>query len=420
MERREIEHDRAEKEQTESTNVDDQENSSIILTHMPQIMVSEDPIIVSAGPSVTPLNIEFSVNKETQPEPNSPSRYTATEPVVPVSEEVFGSSQSEGMSPESRLSNVLLTTGITALTSLNVDDTKEPVSSTSVQPIAEGTTDATQGFPKYVDSQLFATESQEGVSLGHSPSSYINTEEMLATNPRPEKFETDTDQRTTSFPDAESTADTEPASLLSDGEKPSQMTADNTQATATEHLPEYTLSIESETDSLLGAPEVTVSDSTAVPAASVLSNEWDDTKLERVSQIRTPQLRDNTETQERIEPSQTAHVSPYRTEGDQPWTEAEGGTHMGMTLLLSKGDETSPAFTHPSSFTPTSLMEDTKASIVSVFQSTGGSMESTKENGARFFTETTVSMSEHESEAYQLLKGKRKKKEESSPEFGIF
>ncbi|XP_054386650.2 armadillo-like helical domain-containing protein 4 isoform X3 [Pongo abelii] len=422
IERREIAHVHAEKGQSDKMNTDDLENSSITSKQTPQLVVSEDPMMVSAGPSATTLNKAFSINKETQSgqaglmQTEHPGVSTATESGVPSVEEVFGSSQPERISPESGLAKAMLTIAITVTPSLTIDEKEELLTSTNFQPIVEETTETTKGFLKYMDNQSFATESQEGVGLGHSPSSYVNTKEMLTTNPKTEKFEADTDHRATSFPGAESTAGTEPGGLTPDKEKPSQMTADNTQAAATKQpleTSEDTLSVEPETDSLLDAPEVTVSVSTAVPAASALSDEWDDTKLESVSQIRTPKLGDNEETQVRTEMSQTAQVSHEGVEGGQPWTEAaelalglpEGEAHMGTALLIAHGNERSPAFTDQSSFTPTSLIEDMEVSIVNLLQSTGdfNFTESTKENDALFFLETTVSVSEYESEADQLL-----------------
>ncbi|XP_021796952.2 armadillo-like helical domain-containing protein 4 isoform X3 [Papio anubis] len=420
IERREIAHVHAEKGQSDKMNTDDLENSSITSKQTPQLVVSEDPMMVSAGPSATSLNKAFSINKETQPgrtglmQTERPGVSSATESAVPAVEEVFGSSQPERIPPESGLSKAMLTMAITATASLTIDGKEELLTSTNFQPIVEEITETTKGFLKYMDNQSLATESQEGAGLGHSPSSYVNTKEMLTTNLRTEKFEADTDHRTTYFPSAESTAGTEPGSLTPDKEKPSQMTADNTQAAATKQplaTSEYTLSVERETDSLLGAPEVTVSVSAAVPAVSASSDEWDDTKLESVSRIRTPKLGDNEETQVRTEMSQTAQVNHEGMEGGQPWTEAaevalelpEGETHTGTALLIVHGNERSPAFTDQISFTPTSLMEDMKVSIVNLLQSTGDFTESTKENNALFFLETTVSVSEYESEADQLL-----------------
>uniref|UniRef100_A0A8D2CLL8 Armadillo like helical domain containing 4 n=1 Tax=Sciurus vulgaris TaxID=55149 RepID=A0A8D2CLL8_SCIVU len=412
MERRESVHIGAEKWQSERMNTDDLENTSITPKQTPQLVFSEeDPMVVSAGVSAVPLNEVLLFNKETHPtgagvqQSNSPGLSTATEPVVPAGDQVLGSSQPERMPPESRLSKTMLTSPITGTASLNTDE-EEPFSSTVIQPVAEGTTEATPGFLKYVNHQLFATESQEGVSLGHSPPSLKNTEEMLTTSPRTGRFEADLDQRTTSFPSAE------PGSLLLDGEKLLQKTADNTQATATKHLlvtSEYALSVGPETDSLLGVPEVTESVSRAVPAASVLSEEWDDTKLESVSQIRTPMLGDNTETQVRMEPLQIE--SHEGTEEGRPLTEAaavapglpERETHRGTALLIVQGDEKSPAFTDQNPFTPMGLMEDSEVFSVHAFQSAEGFAESTKENSAMFLSETTVSISEYESEEYQLL-----------------
>lgn len=435
MGRREIAHGLAETGQPERMNTDDPENDSVTSKCTPQLVVSEDPMIVLAGPSATSLNKVFPINKEAHPvgtglmQPNSPDIYTGTEPVIPAEEEVFGSSQPERVSPESRLSKAMLTNPTAATAPLNMDEKEELFSSTLIQPIAEETTEATLGFLKPVDHQLFATESQERVSLGHFPSSDVNTKEMLTTNPRTEKFEADAEHRATFFPGAEPSAGMAPGSPMPDREKSLQMTADRTQTTATKHwltTSEYTLSVEPETDRLLGAPGVTVSVSTAVPAASVISDEWDDTKLESVSQIKIPKLGDNMETQVGMETSQTARVTDNDAmegmEEGEPLTEVadmalglpEGETHVGTALLMAPGEERSSAFTDQSSFTPTSLMEDMKVSVVTLFQDTADFMESTKENDAMFFIETTVSISEYESEAHQLLghtlKGKRKKK----------
>ncbi|KAM5337530.1 armadillo-like helical domain-containing protein 4 isoform 1-T2 [Glossophaga mutica] len=408
----------------EKINVDDLENNSITSKGTFQPVVSEDPTIVLAGPSVLPLSKVFTVNKETPSistgfmQPNSLGIDAATEPVVRAGEEAFGSSQLERMPPETLLSKAMVTNPIMATAPQSIDEKEEPFGSSNIQPIVEGTTKAAQGFLKYVDNQLFTTESQGSISLGYSSLSYVNTNKILTTDPRIETSEADTDSRKTSFLGAVPVAGTEPGSLMSDREKPSQMTADNTQATATRHglaISEYALSVEPETDSLLGAPEVTLSVGTAVPAASALSDEWDDTKLESVSQIKTPKLGDSTETQMGMGTSPTAQVTDSGMEGmerEEPLTEAahtglglpEGETHAGTALLTARGDGRSSAFMDQVSFTPTSPMEDTKASAVNLFQNTADFMESTKENSAVFFLEATVSISEQESEAHQPLR----------------
>lgn len=433
----EIARGHAETGQLERMNTDDPENDSITSKCTPQLVVSEEPMIALVEPSATSLNKVFPINKEAHPigagltQPNSPRIYSATESVVPVEEEVFGSSQPEGVSPASPLFKALLTNPTAATAPPNTDEKEEPFSRTIIQPTVEGTTEATQGFLKHVDHQLFATESQESVSLGHLPSSDVNTKEMLTTNSRTEKFEADPEHMATFFPGAEPTAGMVPGSPMPDREKPLQMTADHTQTTATKHwltTSEDTLGVEPETDRLLGAPGVTVSVSTAVPATSVISDEWDDTKLESVSQINVPRLGDNIETQVVMETSQTALVpdndAMEGVEEGEHLTEVagvalglpEGEAHMGTALLRAHGEERSSAFTDQSSFTPTSLMEDMKVSVVNLFQDTADFMETTKENDAMFFIETTVSISEYESEAHQLLgntlKGKRKKERE--------
>ncbi|XP_036910285.1 armadillo-like helical domain-containing protein 4 [Sturnira hondurensis] len=429
MERREATRVNEKGVPSEKINVNDLENDSITSKGTFQPVVSEDPVIVLAGPSAVPLGKASTTNKDTPSagagllQPNSLGIEATTEPVVRAGEEAFGSSQLERMPPETLLSKAMVTNPVTATASRNIDE-EEPFGSTNIQPIVEGTTKATRGFLKYVDSQLFTTASQGSISLGYSSSSYVNTNQKLTADPRTEKFEADTDPRTTSFPGAEPVAGTEPGSRTSDREKPSQMTADNTQATATRHglaISEYTLSVKLETDSLPGAPEVTVSVSTAVPAASAPSDEWDDTKLESVSQIKTPKLGDRTEPQMGMGRSPTAQVTDSGVEGmegvegverDEPLTEAahtglglpEGETHKGTTLLTAQGDGRPSTFTGHVSFTPTSPMEDTKASAVNLFPNTADFVESTKEHSAMFFLETTVAISERESEAHQPLR----------------
>ncbi|XP_004370954.1 armadillo-like helical domain-containing protein 4 isoform X2 [Trichechus manatus latirostris] len=418
MERREIAHIHTEERRSERMDIEDLENNSKTSKQMPQLVVSEDAMVVSKGPSAASLNKVLPINEGIHPvgmrptQPNGPGVYTPTESVVPAGEELFGSSQPERMSPESKLSKAMLATTVTATAPLDIDEKEEIFSSTNILPIVEGTTEA--GFLKYLDGQLFATETQEEVNLDHSPLSYVNTKEMLTTNLRTEKFEAATERRATSLPGTEPTAGTEPESLTLDRERPSQTTADNTQATATKHLlatSEDALNVEPETDSLPGAPEVTASVRTAVPTTFVLSDEWDDTKLESVSQIRVPNLGDNTETQVRMKTSQIAQVTHDGMEGAEPLTGAadtalrlpEGETHTGTALLMAHGDERSAAFTDQSSFTPMSPMEDVKVSVVNLFQNTASFTGSTMEKDAMFSLETTVSISGYESEAYQPL-----------------
>ncbi|XP_053459536.1 armadillo-like helical domain-containing protein 4 [Nycticebus coucang] len=409
-ERSEIAYVPAEEGQFEKMNADDLENSSITSKQVPHMVVSEGPL-PSAGPSAVPSSQVFLINKETPPGGAGLLPYAATAPAGPAGEDVFGSSQPERMSPEIRPFKAVFTTAVAATASLHSDGKEEGRRRTSMQPTAEGATEATLS---HVDDQLFATESQEGVSLGHSSSSHVNAKEMLTAWLRPEESEASPDHRKTSFPGTGSTAGPEPESLTPDKEKLVQMTADDTQVTSTRQsfmTSEHTLSVQPETDSLLGAPQVTLSVSTAVSTAIVLSDEWDDTKLKSVGQIKTSKLGDSAGAQVRVEMSPTAQARHEGLEGGWPPTEAahvalglaRGEAHMGTVLVTAQGDELSPAFTHQSSFPPTSLMEDTTVSVVNLFQSTGDFTESIKEKDAGSSLETTVSISEYESEAYQLL-----------------
>uniref|UniRef100_A0A8C5KUH6 Armadillo-like helical domain containing 4 n=1 Tax=Jaculus jaculus TaxID=51337 RepID=A0A8C5KUH6_JACJA len=405
VESRETAHAYAGKGPSERSNAEDAASSSVAPKQTPQQMFSEDPLVLSTGPTVMPLANAFSTSEESHltgarfSQPSGPGLHAAMEPAGTSNEEVPASSQPERLSPERRYSKAMLTLAVSAPPP-NPDE-EGPFSSSSIQPLAEGTTAATQGFLEYVDDQVFATGSQEGVSLGHSPSSYLNTKETE---------ETDVEAaQSTPFPGVDPMADTEP-----DGVQPSQLTADIDQATIAKHLlatSEYSLSVEPETGSRLGTPEAIVSVSTAVPAASGVSDEWDDTKLQSESWIRSPGPGDTPETQVRGEPPTTTHESLEGTKGGLSATETsevapglhEGETHVGMALLVTQGGDSSPTFTHQSSFTPTSLMEDTEVSTASLLQSAGASAASTHDDRATFFSETTAPVSEYEADEYQSL-----------------
>lgn len=317
-------HAYAQTEQSQMMDTGDGENVSSAPEHMPQQTSSEASMILSAGPSVMPLNKVFSINKEHHLpgagllNPNIPDLQSSTEPVVSASEQGHGPSQLEGMSSEQRLSKTLSIIAVSSPPSLHPHQ-EGPQSSSSTQPTVEGITVVTRDFLKYVYNQLFATESQEAVSLENTPSSYINSKEMLTASPRTEKAETDAAKRTTAFRGVNSTADRE-----RDGERPSEESDDNAQTTATTYLettPEDVLNIDPRADSLVGDLKVTVSVSTAVPVSSVSRDEWDDPKLESVSQASTTHSGDRAETRVRTEPPHGAHESFEGTEGSPTSTE---------------------------------------------------------------------------------------------------
>ncbi|XP_041489917.1 armadillo-like helical domain-containing protein 4 [Microtus oregoni] len=338
VEKREMAHAYAQTEQSWKMETGEEENISSAPEHMSQQTSFEAPMVLSVGPSVMPLNKVFSVNKEHHRpgagllNPNIPDLQSSTEPAVSAaSEQGHGPSQLEGKSSEQRLPKALSIIAVSSPASLNPHQ-EGPQSSSSTQPIVEGITVVTRDFLKYVDNQLFATESQEAVSLGHTPSSYINTKEMLAASPRTEKADADAAKRTTAFPGVDSTADTE-----HDGERPSEESDDNVQTTATTYLettPKDALNIDPSTESLLGDLKVTVSVSTAVPVSSVPSDEWDDTKFESVSQARTTDSGDHAEIRVRTEPPHGAQESFEGTEGSPTYITQE------MTMATQEPDPT--------------------------------------------------------------------------------
>ncbi|XP_006891826.1 PREDICTED: uncharacterized protein C14orf37 homolog [Elephantulus edwardii] len=410
MERREIAHLHGEKRQSESMNKEDLDNSSQTTKQMLQLMVSEEPVVVSEGPLVTLLASLSPINEGARPveakatQPSGPAVHTPTEPMVTTGEASRGSSQPERTSSETTLSKAVLAVTVTAVASLNTD-------AKGILPIEEVAPEATQSFLKYLDGQLLAPENQEEVSLGYSSSSSENTTEILTPNLRIEDVRVATDHRTTFLPGMEPTAGTGSESLTPDRSRTPQITADKTQTSATKHwlvTSEDVLSVGSETDSLPGTPEVTATVNTAIPTTSVLSDEWDDTKLDRISQIRTLNFGDSTEAQEKLKTSQVTHDG---VEGTEPSTGAadrapglpEGETHTGTARLIAHEDERSAILTDQSSLTPTSPMEEASVPAVSLFQNTADFTEPTPENDAIFSSETVVSTLGYELDTRQPL-----------------
>lgn len=123
-------------------------------------------------------------------------------------------------------------------------------------------------------------------------------------NLRIEKFEVDIEYRIIFFFGVEFTIGVEFGSFMFDREKFSQMIVDDIQVFVIKYwflIFKYILSVELDIDSLLGVSEVTVSVSIAVLVVLVISDEWDDIKLESVSQIKILKFGDNIEIQVRMD-----------------------------------------------------------------------------------------------------------------------
>ncbi|XP_050998713.1 LOW QUALITY PROTEIN: armadillo-like helical domain-containing protein 4 [Acomys russatus] len=423
VERREVTQAYEEKEQSRKMSTDDKENVSFAAKSMPQQMFSDTPMVLSAGPTVTPLSKIFSVSEKTHLpgagllHPTSPDLLSSSEPVASASEQEHGPSQLKRVSPEQGLYKATLPIAASSPASLSPDQ-EGAYSNSSTQPLVDRITDGAHSFLRYVDSQLFSTESQEAASLENSPSSYIETKEMPSTNPRTEQVRADAAKSRTAFPGIDSTKDTEP-----DGERTSHMPADDAQSTPTIHLVatyQNVFNIESTADSLPGYPKGTVSVSRAAPVFSDLSNEWDDTKFESVSQMRPPEPGDNAETRVRTEPPYRTFVSfegtersPTSMEVTKIAAELPGGeTPLATASMIALEGERSPVFIHQIPFTPMRLTEDSEVSTVNLFPGTGGFIASTQEDRTMFSPETAVSASQYQSEAQQaagnVLTDKRK------------
>lgn len=401
VERRETSHAYAEKEQSQKMNTDDQENISFAPKYTPQQMSSDAPMGLSAGPSVTPLHKVFSVSRESHLAgagllyATSTGVYSSSEPVDSTSDQEHGPSQLERMSPEHSLSKSMLTVAVSSSPASLNPDQEEPYSSSSTQSMVQGITDGAHGFLEYFDNQVFATESQEAVSLGKSPPS-INTKET-------ENIKADAAMRTTAFPHVDSTGEMKP-----DRERPSEMAVDNVESNTTKYLvtlPKNVLTIEPTADSVLGNPKVTVSVSTPDPVSSVFSEEWDGTKFESISRGRPPESGDNAETQVRTEQPHGNSESFEGTEESPTSTEVAkvapgllgGETPLGTTLITALGDERSTVLTHQISFTPMSPVEDPEVSTMKLFSSAGGFTASTQGDRTQLSSETAVSLSQYES-----------------------
>lgn len=418
MERRETAHAYAEKEQPQKLNTDDQENISFAPKYTPQQMSSDAPMGLSAGPSVTPLHKVFSVSRESHLPgagllyATSPGVYSSSEQVVSTSDQEHGPRQLERMSPEHSLPTSMLTVAVSSSPASLNPDQEEPYSSSSTQSMVQGITDGAHGFLEYLDNQVFATGSQEAVSLGNSPPSSISTKDT-------ENIKADAAMRTTAFPHDDSTGEMKP-----DRERPSDMVVDNVESNTPKYLvtlPKNVLTIEPTADSVLGNPKVTVSVSIPDPVSSVFSEEWDDTKFERVSRGRPPESGDNAETQVRTEQPHGNSESFEGTEESPTSTQVAkvapglpgGETPLGTALVTALGDERSTVPSHQISFTPTSPVEDPEVSTMKLFSSAGGFTASTQGDRTQFSSETAVSLSQYESMPQQaagnVLKGKVKK-----------
>ncbi|XP_040854169.1 armadillo-like helical domain-containing protein 4 [Ochotona curzoniae] len=400
-ERREAAHGPAETGQLQGTDTDDLENSSIASQKAAQLVVSRDPVMVSEGLPATSWPQVFSLSHDAHPpgagllHPSSSGVYSVTEPEIQPGEEVFASRQPAEVSPGSLPSQASLRTAGVLTDSLKPDEKEEePFGATRTQPSVEGTPAARPGF---LDDK--ATQSLHGLSLDRSPSLHrhtdIQTTDIQTTHLRTE--ESEADDRMASFPPVTSAAGTEPGGLVP--------TAEHTQAAATQPLltaSEGTPSVEPDVDSLPGALHVPESVSTAAPADSVSSDEWDDTR--GASQIGTPELGDETETQVRVGASQTVQVSPGPLDGGYRFTdtteEAQGLPGKETRVGTVRGAERS-AFTGLPSVIPTSLVEDTKAPAVNLWQSAGDITEATREDGVVLSSQTTASVSEYGSQAHQ-------------------
>ncbi|XP_075386643.1 armadillo-like helical domain-containing protein 4 [Tenrec ecaudatus] len=415
MERREIRHIRAENRQLERTEIEGLGSKSGSSAQTPQPVLSEDPTVGPGRPSATSLSQVSPANEGTHPvgaeltQPNDPTDYTPTKSGVPTEEEeLLSSSQPERTPPEGRLPKPVL--AVSAPAALNLDEKEEPVGSTDILPLVQVTTEATQGLLKSSEGQMFPSESQEEVSLGPSPSSDANRNAILTTSLRTESIDGPTEHRVAFL------AGPEPPSLAPDREWPSQTRpADDTQATATKYFlasSQHPQSIEPQTDSLPGAPKATASGSAAVATASALGDEWDDTKLARVSHLRAPHLGDDTEAQVRMETSQAAQVTRGGVDGTEPSTGAadraqglpNGESYTGSDLPVVRGAERSAAVTDRGSFTPTSPVEDGHVSLGSLLLNAAeGFTETTAAQDAAFSLENTVPVSGYEAEASHPL-----------------
>uniref|UniRef100_A0A452I9M4 Uncharacterized protein n=1 Tax=Gopherus agassizii TaxID=38772 RepID=A0A452I9M4_9SAUR len=264
------------------------------------VAVSEEPSGVLTEPSGTSLNKIFTAKGETQHTSLSDNLfigsksldvYPPTVSVVVVDESEFSPTGSSKESSENGLLKAMLTT---ALTTLNPDIEADVLSSTVFKTTVGGSTEAGHTLISNQDNHFFRVDAVEAGKKADgsselSATSQFNNEELPTLHPRTQNLEAVSDYPTSPLLLAHQTADSEPGTLEPNVGSPLQLTDARASALTAKQTfvsTDASLNWETKTDSRQGSFRVAGSAVTGAPAVSVLSDDWDDTKLGTISQVR--------------------------------------------------------------------------------------------------------------------------------------
>uniref|UniRef100_K7G192 Uncharacterized protein n=1 Tax=Pelodiscus sinensis TaxID=13735 RepID=K7G192_PELSI len=284
------------------------------------VAVTEEPSGVSAEPSGTSLNKIFTAKGETQHTSLSDNLfigsksldvYTPVESMVATDESELSPTGPNKELSENGLLKAMLTT---ALTTLNPDIEADVLSSTVIKTTVGGSTEAGHSFISDLDNYFFRTDAIEGKKKADdgsdlSATPQLSYEERPTLHPRAQNSEVVSDYPTSPVILADQTADSEHGTPK--GGSLLQLTAaDALTAEQTFVSTDASLNLEAETDSRQGSLRVEASAVTVAPAVSVLSDDWDDTKLGAISQVRGSK-------HEEIKQNYVGAEPPWTTGGDE-------------------------------------------------------------------------------------------------------
>ncbi|XP_074921968.1 armadillo-like helical domain-containing protein 4 [Chelonoidis abingdonii] len=264
------------------------------------VAVSEEPSGVLTEASGTSLNKIFTAKGETQHTSLSDNLfigskslnvYPPTVSVVVADESEFSPTGSSKESSENGLLKPMLTT---ALTTLNPDIEADVLSSTVFKTTVEGSTEAGHTFISNQVNHFFRMDAVEGGKKADGSSELSTTpqfsnEELPTLHPRTQDLEAVSDYPTNPLLLAHQTADSEPGTLEPNVGSPLQLTDARASALTAKQTfvsTDASLNLETKMDSRQGSLQVAASAVTGAPAVSVLSDDWDDTKLGTISQVR--------------------------------------------------------------------------------------------------------------------------------------
>ncbi|XP_024079614.2 armadillo-like helical domain-containing protein 4 isoform X1 [Terrapene carolina triunguis] len=319
------------------------------------VAVSEEPSGVSTEPSGTSLNKIFTAKGETQHTSLSDNLfigsqsldvYPPTVSMVVADESEFSPTGSSKESSENGLLKAMLTT---ALTTLNPDIEADVLSSTVFKMTVGGSTEAGHSFISDLDKHFFRMDAIEGGkkadgSSDLSATPQLSNEELPTLHPRTQNLEVVSDYPTSPLLLAHQTADSEPGTLEPNVGSPLQLTDARASALTAKQTfvsTDASLNLETKTDSRQGSLRVAASAVTGAPAVSVLSDDWDDTKLGTISQVRGSKHEEEKQNDVIAEP-------PWTTGGEDDEDDVKRGmpftaSAYATTVKLEKNMDPGPA-----------------------------------------------------------------------------